>query len=135
MKRQFVKARGHSAGFLEPANAAFNHIASLVLLGIKDRWPAPTMPDLVQPFGNDSTDMMSSQPLPDTAMAICPVRGHLLRSPPAARTMQAHHLKHRFGIQRCTRLPGTDLDHQRQTGAIGEQVRFGAQPPRLRPSA
>lgn len=126
MKLQFVKARGHSASFLEQANAAFNDVASSILLGIETRWPATTMPDLVQPFGNDSTDVMSSQPLPDTAMAICPVLGHLLRSPPAARTMQAHRLLHRFGIQRFTRLPGTDLGHQRQTGTIGEQVQFGA---------
>ena len=106
VNRQFFKARRHGTCFLEPADATFNDIAAPVLLRIEGWRSASPVPDLVKPLGNDSTDPVSSQPLPDAAMTVRSISGHLLWSAPVVWPVDAHGIQDWFSVQRLTRLPG-----------------------------
>jgi hypothetical protein len=109
---QFFKASGDSTGFLEPTDTTLNNIATAVLLDIEARGTSPAVPDLITSLRNDGTDMMPAQPLPNTAMAIRPVCGHLLWTPPAARPMDAYRFEHRFSVERLTSLTCAEPDCQ-----------------------
>lgn len=98
----------------QSSDAAFNDVASLVLLDIGDEREATALLDLIQPLRNGDTDMMPSQPSTNTAMAICPVPSHLLRPSPATRPEKVDRLKHGFDLQRRSGLPSTGLDCQLQ---------------------
>jgi hypothetical protein len=95
---QFLKACGHCTGLLKPTDAPFNDVSPAVLPGIEDWWPSSAVTHLVLSFGNDSTYVMSAEPLTDAAMAVCPICGNSFGAPSAMRSVNAHGIKHGFGI-------------------------------------
>lgn len=126
MDGQFLEASRNSARLLEPTDATLDDVAAPVLLRVKSRRSPPAVRDVVQPLGNDRTYPVTTQPLADAAMAVGSIPGPLLRAPPAVRPMDADGIEHRFGVQGLARLTGTELDRQRQSGAIGDQVQLRA---------
>lgn len=98
VNRQFFKACGHGTCFLEPADATFNDIAAPVLLRIEAGWSAFPVPNLIKPLGNDGADPVSSQPLPDAAMTVRSICGHLLWSAPAVWPVDARGIQDWFSV-------------------------------------
>lgn len=135
MNGELLEAGGYRSPFLEPADTTLDDVAPAILLSIEGWGTTSAAGNLVAALRNDRSHVMSSQPLTNASMAVGFVPRHPLRALArnSSRPSDAHGIEYGFGIQCLVGLPSTELDRQRQPGAISDQVQLCAPSPSAAP--
>ena len=80
MNRQLLKAGGKTAAFLEPANTAFNHIASAIAFLIVADRSSGTAFGASFPWRYDRSDPMRTQPVANALRVVSFITANAPRS-------------------------------------------------------
>jgi hypothetical protein len=125
---QFLKAGAHRTALFEPANTAFDDIATAILIPIVGHGSSRLWPATRLFWGDDRSDAMLAEPVPNPLITIRPVCCEPFRTtawtPPALRNGHAVHdlLK----LSRFMRLAWKDERREWQCCAITHEMHLGA---------
>ncbi len=124
--RGLFVASGDPTGVLEPANAAFNHIASAVGLSLEFGRP-PTSGIVDSARGDHRLDVVLPKPSPDCGIVVGLVSCHLEwpRSWPTERLRDPDGAYRGLKTFDFVRLAGGDMDTQRSASAVSNHVDLG----------
>ena len=126
---QFVETRPNAARFLHPSDALLNDVSLPIGQSVE---PDSTVAacSFVALVRDDRFDPPSAKPIPNALHAIPFIRGQFLRtcsrSPDPLRNRDAFH--HRFKLRRFVDLSSRDLDGQRCSATVSNQVELRSKP-------
>lgn len=123
MQREFFIACGDASRFLEPADAALDHIALAISVVVQ----GPRR--LVSPRGNHAVHMMAREPEPQRRVAVASVARERCRALPgsAPPLRDPDRIEHGFEKARLIGLTRTGEDGERQSVPVADQVQLGAE--------
>src|SRR5207244_12131696 len=128
MNGQFLEARADAAALLQPADALLDHgtLAIGPLVKLHRRIPPRCLVVLVR---DHQTDALLLEPVADAPCAIAFVPRQLPRLFAASVLSRGDERGHqRLKARRFVHLPGTELEGQRSSLAVRNQMEFGSKP-------
>jgi len=131
MHSQLLKARGKRAAFLEPSNAALNHIATTIAFPVVADWPPSVA--LLGSIGSwryHRSDAMRVQPVANALRVIGFVTTNATRSRARSsfRALHLHTVDQCLELSRLVRLPWQQQRAQRHAISIDEEVHLAPKP-------